>query len=96
MSAHYRKDRQKPVIFAEPVELVSRAVRDFARYSGVEPRTVCGRATGSWKAWTRLRFGRLTIRTMEIMVQYLSDNWPHLGGPVWPDGLVRPGRSTAS
>ena len=84
-----RRDRTAPVVFAEPVGLLVRAVRTYAAHAQVEPRTVCNRATESSHYWTRLRFGKVTIQTMEGLVRYLAAHWP-AEGPPWPEGLLRP------
>ena len=50
--------------------------------------TLCREATGNSTVWQRLPAGRVTIRTIDRLVQYLSDNWP--AGLAWPSDIPRP------
>ena len=50
--------------------------------------TLCHEATGNGTVWQRLPIGRVTIRTLDRLVQYLSDHWPE--GLIWPDDIPRP------
>ena len=86
-----RADRAPLVVFKRPVNLVVQAVRRYAAYHDVLPKVICNRAletSSTSKYWTRLNCGKVTIRTVEQLVDYLSGHWPE--GLAWPEGLVRP------
>ena len=62
-----------------------------ARYIGarnIAGSTLCRLAVGNSTVWERLETGRVTIRTLDRLVQYLSDQWPE--GLEWPSDIPRP------
>lgn len=62
--------------------------RRYAGARNIEMSTLGRHAAGNSKLFERLTHGRVTIRTVDRVVQYLSDHWPE--GLEWPADIPRP------
>ncbi|WP_425155527.1 hypothetical protein [Candidatus Palauibacter sp.] len=60
----------------------------FAGARGIQLTTLGQKAVGSGDLFNRLNEGRVTFRTVDRLVQWLSDNWPE--GLEWPPHIPRP------
>ena len=61
------------------------------RYMGarnIQGSTLCQQALGNARAWQALPEGRIAVRNVARLVQYLSDHWPE--GLEWPADVPRP------
>ena len=70
---------------------VSHLLRLSKRYAGARAISLSrlgGLAVANSTLFTRLESGRVTVRTLNRLVQYLSDHWPE--GLAWPDDIPRP------
>lgn len=62
--------------------------RRYASARGIEMSTLATYAAADGRFFQRLAEGRVTVRRMESVRRWLSDNWPaHLE---WPPGVPRP------
>ena len=60
----------------------------YMRASGIAPSTLGRKAVHNSSVLERIETGRVTVRTLTRLLQYLSDNWPaHLE---WPRDVERP------
>ena len=61
----------------------------YCEERGVAPATLCQKAVGNSKFLARLEDGRVTLRSLARLIQYLSDHWPP--DLAWPADVPRPG-----
>lgn len=64
------------------------ALEQYARGHHIAVSTASRMATGNSDLADRIREGRVTIRTLNRLVQHLSDHWPT--GVEWPAAIQRP------
>ncbi len=67
---------------------VVRVAQRFAGARGIELSTLAHKAVRNGEFFKRLKTGRVTVRTVHRVVQWLSDNWPE--GLEWPADIPRP------
>lgn len=67
---------------------VIRVARRYMGARGIKGSTLCRLAVHNSTAWQRLPSGKVTIRTVNRLIQYLSDHWPE--GLEWPPDIPRP------
>ena len=75
-----------------PEQLAALATR-YAATRGIQISTLATYAAADSRFFQRLSEGRVTIRRMRSVAQYLSDNWPEY--LEWPADIPRP-ESSAS
>ena len=67
---------------------VAETAKRYMGARGIAGSTLCRLAVGNSTVWDRLPAGNVTVRTVERLMQYLSDHWPdHLE---WPPDVPRP------
>ena len=69
-------------------EQIERLVNRFAEARQIAESTVCKKACRNGSVMDRLHSGRVTLRTIDRLLQYLSDNWPN--GLIWYEDIPRP------
>ena len=79
------------------MDTTDKVLRLIVRYIGarnIAGSTLCRLAVGNSTVWSRLRSGRVTVRTLIRLVQYLSDHWPP--GLDWLEDIPRPEPSVSA
>ena len=67
---------------------VVRLCTRYIRARNIQGSTLCLQALSNARAWENLPTGRVTVRTVDRLVQWLSDHWPE--GLEWPADIPRP------
>ncbi len=73
------------MIYVEEIEELVNAVCESG---GITPLTLFAKATGNAHAYSAIRYksGRITIRTVDLLVRYCADHYPDIS---WPEPAKR-------